>query len=98
MPATQEAYCVLHSRRGLPGFHMSLRVLVLESLAKKVSFPALNPFRDHPELKEAGQPLADDWPKGAPEVLDIVLGQDYISQIWKGNPIPTSKFGNRGPT
>lgn len=98
LPTTHEAYCVLNSRRGLPGFHLSLRVLVLETLAKKVSFPACNPFVDHPELKAAGQPLAEEWPKEDAEVLDFVLGQDYISQIWTGNPISTSKYGSRGPT
>ena len=73
-------------------------MLILNKLAQKVSFPAYDPFKDTPELRGLGQPLAEVWPKDEPEVLDLVLGQDYVNQIWTGVPEVTSRFGARGPT
>ena len=87
----------MHSRAGLPDYCLRARVLVLHMLTKKISFPACNPLVDHPELDALGQAPAEDWPIRELKTVDIVLGQDYINQIWKGDPVKTARYGERGP-
>ncbi len=98
LPTMHKAHLVLKPKKGLPNFQLQIRVLVLNYLAKQISYPAYHPLKEHPELSAVGQPTAEEWPLRDLEELDIVLGQDYLGQIWKGVPVPTSKYGKRGPS
>ncbi len=97
LATTHEATVELHSRAGLPDYSLSARLLVLHMLTKKISFPACNPLVDYPELDALGKAPAEDWPMWELKTVDMVLGQDYLNQIWTGDPVRTARHGERGP-
>ena len=70
---------------------------VLNMLAKDITYPAIEPLKDYPELRALGLSTAEEWPIRVPAVIDIVLGQDYLGRVWNGDTVNTARFGKRGP-